>query len=222
MTYGIQIDSGNGNTQIDSNTNAKGLIVIDSGTATVTPRRINLNEELVFARPSTSSGNNYLAIERGSADANGERFLSFKRSDGTALNTDFIIAKVSNQQTASSSGYGVQVYNSEGDLAFDSGLFTGDGGFGVTDFLEAYSGSGQYDLISTEERNYVLVNSTNHELETDVGINLAFYFVNAHTSATYASQNGIYFRGLFQFGNPIQYQAIPNLGAIFIAEAGSV
>ena len=117
----------------------------------------------------------------------------------------------------------MQIFNSDGDLAFDSGLYTGDGGFGVTDFLGSRQGSGQYDLISTADRNYALINSTNHELETEVGLHLFFVFVST-TNASY-SQKGIYFAGRFQFqplGSPIQYQAIPNLGAILIAEAGSV
>ena len=105
-------------------------------------------------------------------------------------------------------------------MAFDTGLFTGDGGFGITDFLQGRAGSGQYDLITTADRNYALINSTNHELESNVGLNLFFVFVST-TNSSY-SQKGIYFAGRFQFGNPIQYQAIPNLGAILIAEAGSV
>ena len=220
MTYGIQIDTSNGNVQIDSNTNGKGLIVIDSGSASSLPSAVNLNEVFVFARPSTSSGNNYLAVDRGTPNANGEQTIAFKKSDGTALTVDYITAKVSNTQTASSSGYGLQVYNNEGDLAFDSGLFTGDGGFGVTDFLGARQGTGIYDLITTEERRYALINTTNHELETAVGLNLAFIFVNT-TNSSYSSK-GIYFVGRFQYGNPIQFSYIPNLGAILIAETGSV
>lgn len=220
MSYGIQIDSGNGNVQINSNTNGKGLIVIDSGTASSLPTLVNLDEVFVFARPTATVGQNYLAIDRGTPNANGEQTIDFKRSDGTSLNVDYIISKVSNAQTAASSGYGVQVFNIDGDLAFDSGLFTGDGGFGITDFLQSRAGSGQYDLITTADRNYALINSTNHELESNVGLNLFFVFVST-TNSSY-SQKGIYFAGRFQFGNPIQYQAIPNLGAILIAEVGSV
>jgi len=223
MTYGIQIDTGNGNVQIDSNTNGKGLIVVDSGTASTLPSALNLDDVFVFARPTATVGQNYLAVERGTPNSNGEQTISFKKSDGTALNVDYIITKVSTAQTASTTGYGVQIFNSDGDLAFDSGLYTGDGGFGVTDFLGSRQGSGQYDLISTADRNYALINSTNHELETEVGLHLFFVFVST-TNASY-SQKGIYFAGRFQFqplGSPIQYQAIPNLGAILIAEAGSV
>ena len=223
MAYGIQIDTANGNTQIDSNTNGKGLIVIDEGTSSSLPSAVDLSEVFVFARPSATTGQNYLAIDRGTPNAAGEQTVDFKKSNGTALNVDYIIAKVANVQTESSSGYGVQIFNNEGDLAFDSGLFTGDGGFGVTDFLGAYQGSGQYDLITTADRNYALINSTNHELETDTGLNLFFVFVST-TNASY-SQKGIYFAGRFQyqpFGEPIQYAAITNLGAILIAEAGSV
>ena len=129
MTYGIQLNTSNGNIQIDSNTNGKGLIVVDSGSATSLPSAVNLNDVFVFARPSTASGNNYLAVERGTANSNGEQTVAFKKSDGTALTVDYITAKVSTAQTATSSGYGVQIFNSEGDLAFDTGLYTGDGGF---------------------------------------------------------------------------------------------
>ena len=220
MTYGIQLNTSNGNIQIDSNTSGKGLIVVDSGSATSLPSAVNLNDVFVFARPSTASGNNYLAVERGTANSNGEQTVAFKKSDGTALTVDYITAKVSTAQTATSSGYGVQIFNSEGDLAFDSWLYTGDGGFGITDFVGARQGTGVYDLITTEERRYALINSTNHELETDVGLNLAFIFVN--TINTSYSSKGIYFIGRFQFGNPIQFQYIPNLGAVLIAETGSV
>ena len=99
MTYGIQIDTGNGNVQIDSNTNGKGLIVVDSGTASTLPSALNLDDVFVFARPTATVGQNYLAVERGTPNSNGEQTISFKRSDGTALNVDYIITKVSTAQT---------------------------------------------------------------------------------------------------------------------------
>lgn len=223
MSYGIHIESGNGNVQVDSSTSGKGLIVIDSGTSTTTSR-LDPDKVLVFAKPSSSSGNILIGCTRTTEDSNGEINLQFKDLNLNSVTCDFIIAKVSNEQTQSSSGYGVHVFNSEGDLAFDSGLFTGDGGFGVTDFLDAREGSGQYDLISTSTSNYVLVNSAALASPSAAGIIQAFIYVNNYTSASYASQNGIYFLGQFKFGTApnFQYQAIPNLGAVFVTETGSV
>ena len=220
MSYGIEINTANGNTQIDSNTNGKGLIVTDSGTSSETPL-IDLNEVLVFIKPS-GTGNRAVTAIRTTADSNGNQKLQFKNHNYGSINCDFIIAKVSNVQTESSSGYGVQIFNTEGDLAFDSGLYTGDGGFGITDFVQAYEGSGQNSLISTSTDNYVLANSL--IWVTQQGPLQGFNYVTSHTSVSYASQNGIYFFGAFKFGTApnFQYQTIPNLGAIFIAETGSV
>ena len=222
-SYGIEINSGNGNVQIDTNTTGKGLIVIDSGTASQTSRRVDLEKELVFARPTATSGQNYMAVTRSTMNAAGEQFLYFKKSNGTALNVDYVIAKVASEQTQSSSGYGVQVFNTEGDLTFDSGLFTGDGGIGVTDFIAAYAGSGNDDYVTSDTSKYALVNSTNYAANTEVGVNLAYYYVKT-TNLRYTT-TGVYFYGAFQFqfqGEPIDFAAIPNLGAILMAEVGSV
>ena len=216
------VSTANGNIQIDSATTNKGLIIIDSGTGSVTPK-VHPDKELVFAKPTATSGQVFMATTRSAKDANGELTYSFKKENGTALNVDFVIAKVSNQITASSSGYGVQIYNDEGDLAFDSGAFTGDGGIGITDFVQAYESTGQNDLIDTDTSKYSLVNSTNWADPNDTGVSLAFIYVLT-TNLEYSS-TGIYFEGRFQFkpfGEAVQYQTISNLGAIFLAEVGTV
>ena len=222
MSYGIQIISGNGNTQIDSNTSGTGLIVIDSGTSTSTPSRVNLDHDFVFIRPTATTGNNYVTVSRGTADSNGDYFISFTRPDGSAINCDFIIAQTAIVQTQSSGGYGIQIFNPDGDLAFDSGLYTGDGGFGITSFLDSFEATGNFDLMSTDVTEFGSVNF----MLFGTALNAGLVFVNdynSHTS-TNVQSNGIYYRGVFTlnlgYGN--QVSDLTNLSAIFIAETGSV
>ena len=223
MSYGIQIISGNGNVQIDSNTSGTGLIVVDNGTATSTPSRVNLDHDFVFIRPTATTGNNYVTISRGTADSNGDYFISFKRADGSSINCDFIIAKTASIQTQSSSGYGDQIFNSDGDLAFDSGLYTGDGGFGVTSFLDSFEATGNFDLMSTDLTEFGSVNFMVYGSALDAGLVFVNDY-NSHTSTSVQS-NGIYYRGTFTitfaFGGT-QVSDLTNLSAIFIAETGSV
>lgn len=222
MSYGIEIKSGNGNVQIDSNTSGTGLIVIDKGTGTSTPVRVNLDHDFVFIKPTASTGNNYVSISRGTADSNGDYFVDFIRSNGTSVNCDFILAKTASVQTESSSGYGLQIFTPGGDLAFDSGLYTGDGGFGVTDFLDSFEATGNFDLMSTDVSNYGSINFMIDSGALEAGLVFVNDY-NSHTS-TNVQSNGIYYYGAFtiNFGYGNQVNPLTNLSAIFIAETGSV
>ena len=222
MSYGIQVISGNGNTQIDSNTSGTGLIVIDSGTSTGTPSRVNLDHDFVFIRPTATTGNNYVTVSRGTADSNGDYFISFTRADGSAINCDFIIAQTASVQTQSSGGYGIQIFNPDGDLAFDSGLYTGDGGFGITSFLDSFEATGNFDLMSTDVTEFGSVNYMIDSGALDAGLVFVNNY-NSHTS-TNVQSNGIYYRGTFtlNLGYGSQVSDLTNLSAIFIAETGSV
>lgn len=223
MSYGIKIISGNGNTQIDSNTSGTGLIVIDSGTATGTPSRVNLDHDFVFIRPTATSGNNYVTVSRGTPNSNGDYFISFTRANGSAINCDFIIAKTASEQIQSSGGYGIQIFNPDGDLAFDSGLYTGDGGFGVTSFLDSFEATGNFDLMSTDVTEF---GSVNFMISSGGVLAAGLVFVNDYNSHTNTNvqSNGIYYFGTFtiNFGYGNQVSPLTNLSAIFIAETGSV
>ena len=222
MTYGIEIKSGNNTVQIDSSTTGTGLIVVDSGTSTSTPSRVNLDHDFVFIKPTATSGNNYVSVTRGTPNSNGDYFVSFLNLSGNSVNCDFIIAKAASVQVQSSSGYGIQIFNSDGDLAFDSGLFTGDGGFGVTDFLDSFTATGNYDIMSTDVSSFGSVNFMVQNSALDAGL----IFVNDHSShtSTNVNSNGIYYFGTFtiNFGYGNQVNPLTNLSAIFIADTGSV
>ena len=156
MAYGIQILSANGNVQLDSTTTNSGLIVVDTAASAQTVDAI-LDKELVFAKPVATGS----AVVMGwSAGTNGSynpavnTTFTFRNSYGTTINCSYIKVKVANELTASTSGYGLQVYNDDGDLAFDSGLYSGDEGFGVTDFVEGNGFNGNYNFMDSDIDKY--------------------------------------------------------------------
>jgi hypothetical protein len=218
-TYGVEFYNANGDVQIASDTTGKGFIVTYEDQGTVTPR-VNLSKELVFARPAATTANYYFYAELSTADVNGEKTISFVNDLGNATTSDYFIVTPSDDLTASSSGYGIQVYNSEGDLTFDSGTVTSNnGGVNITDYFAAGIGSGDYDLLDTDERKYALMNTSFFDQDT---FETGFYYAN--TTSPFVSQNGVYYVGQLyvDFGQGVQVSDVGNLGAILLAERGSV
>ena len=217
MSYGIEIFNANSNIIIDSGTTNTGFIVADTGTANQVTN-INLEEEFLFVRPNTTSGNHNITLHR-QGTYNQAQTVIFRNQAGSQVSLDYVRGKFASDFTSSSTGYGVQVFNSDGDLAFDSGLYTGDGGFGVTNYFASQSLSGDHGLMDSDTTKYVLGNtlfgSTNN-----TGFYIGVHFVNSHTSTTAVSSNGVYFHGYFNFfgGSSI----VNNIGAQFLGEGGSV
>jgi len=222
MAYGIQIFSANGNIQLDSTTTNSGLIVVDAAASSQTVDAI-LDKELVFAKPVatgsavtmgwTGSG------QAGSYNPSVNTTYTFRNVSGTAINCSYIKVKVANELTASTSGYGLQVYNEDGDLAFDSGLYSNDGGFGITDFVKGGDFNGSYNFIDDDIDKYCLMNLT-----FAMGAGFAFrgyiYKNTTTTTAPYTSGKGIYYLGYLIIFN--QSYPFPNLGCILVGEGGSV
>ena len=226
MAYGLEIFNGNGDLQLSTTSTNKGFIVTDSGTATSTPNKLDFEKELLFCRPASRTNNKYMFGVMGTKDSFGKRHMAFKDSFGSNLSCDFIVAKVSTEFTQSSSGYGIQVFNSEGDLSFDSGLYQGDGGIGITDYLQARTGSGDFDLLDTDRDKYALMNNS---FFNEGAFEVGYYY------GTNLQQTGIFYYGAIYFeGNRFEDDeagpntgstsvfSIPNFGAIFLAEGGSV
>jgi len=228
MGYGISFETANGNVQIDSDTTNTGIIVIDSA-ASATSVTFNPAEVLLFAKPASTS---YSNIKVGLRTPSGYGYNSpgtytFEDPSGNSVAMEYVVAKWSNEQTASSSDYGVQVYNSDGDLAFDSGLYTGDGGIGIISF------SGQQDLSGQGS------SSTTSRMTTDVskyavfngsfatGNSNSFFGIEYNNSSSTGQGVGIYwlsyitFVGGF-FGGGMSTHYVPNFTPRFIAEGGSV
>ena len=222
MAYGIQIFSGNGNIQLDSTTTNSGLIVVDAAASAQTVDAI-LDKELVFAKP-VATGAAVLMGWSGSGTSGSynpavNTTFTFRNNYGTAINCSYIKVKVASELTESTSGYGLQVYNDDGDLAFDSGLYNADGGFGITDFVKGGDFNGSYNFIDSDIDKYCLMNPT-----YAVGISMGFrgyiYKNTTTTSAPYTSGKGIYYLGYLMIFN--QFYVFPNFGCILVGEGGAV
>lgn len=220
MAYGIQILSANGNVQLDSSTTNSGVIVVDAAASSQTVDAV-LNEELVFAKPVATGSQITMAWKAGTSGsynpANNTTF-TFRNNYGTAMNCSYIKVKVASEITASTSGFGIQVYNEDLDLAFDSGLYNGDEGFGVTDFVPGNGFNGQFNFIDSDITKYCLMNPT---FQSTGGAFRGYVYKNTtSTTAPYTSGKGIYFLGyIIIFGQTYYF---PNLGCILVGEGGSV
>jgi hypothetical protein len=220
MSYGIQIFSANGNIQLDSTTTNSGLIVVDAAASSQTVDAI-LDKELVFAKPVATGS----AVTMGWTGQNGtynpsvNTTFTFRNSAGTAINCSYIKVKVANELTASTSGYGLQVYNEDGDLAFDSGLYSNDGGFGITDFVRGGDFNGNYNFIDSDIDKYCLMNPT-YAAGLSMGFRGYIFKNTTTTSAPYTNGKGIYFLGFIVIFN--QSYFFPNFGCILVGEGGAV
>ena len=222
MAYGIQIFSANGNIQVDSSTSNSGLIVVATAASAQTVDAV-LDKELVFAKPVATGSAVVMGWSAGTTDGSYNPAVNttftFKNNYGTAINCSYIKVKVASELTASTSGYGLQVYNDDGDLAFDSGLYTGDEGFGVTDFVKGGDFNGSYNFMDSDIDKYCLMNPT-LALSASSGFRGYIYKNTTSTTAPYTSGKGIYFLGYIMIMN--QSYPFPNLGCILVGEGGAV
>lgn len=228
MTYGVLFKNANSNVQIDSDSTGTGLVVVDSGTGTSLGQSVDLANKLVFARPTSTEVPTYFFAKLGTVASNGTQTVQFVDDAGNAVTANWIIAEVASELTASSSGYGLQIFNSNGDLAFESTAYNGDGGLNITDYLAAGDGSGDFDLIDTDTSKYAMMNTSSWFSNFRQG----YFYGNPNNSGT-----GIYFEGVFIFqggggfeddfdesggSGSISESSIQNLGALLLAEGGSV
>ena len=173
MTYGLLIKNDNGDVQIDTNTPGKGIIVRASGTTSSSNRTIPLvaNEKrLVFARPTNrTTGSEEIAWNPLGNDA-------FVDQSGNATYADYVVGVWADTVQGTPSGdYGLQLYNSDGELAFDSRLFNGNGGFGITDFIQPGTAPASAPFnspISSDRNKYYLMNHTSY---TSFGGNTTYF-----------------------------------------------
>lgn len=220
MGYGIRIETPNGNLQIDSDTTNTGLIVINkiASSSSVT---YDTTKDLVFARPASGGGAVTCGLSSTSSSGNVTRTFRTPGGDYQLRNMEIVIARYANQNTASSSGYGLQIFNTNNELAFDSGTYGGDGGFTITDYFPSGSEDGQGLITApmvTDGRKFAIFNSTSISSAND-----SFY--SGYTFVDSGTNDGISF---FQYLNVDTGEAgiissfFQNFTPILIAEAGSV
>ena len=228
MSYGISFETPNGNVQIDSDTTNTGLIVLASAVSTATISSFDPVNEMLFAKPSsTSYTTQFIALKPTGGQAMGASgSYAFVDSSGTATNVSYIKAKYSDIQAGTgtgSSGYGVKVFNSNGDIAYDSGFYNGNGGIGIISLNAGYtlngygSAGGTNSKITTDATKYASMNGSfyssniffGYEFKRDTGSN---------------NDHGIYYQAeviIFIFGTIININ-LPNFTPKFLAEGGSV
>lgn len=125
MGYGISMNSGFNTIQIDSDSPLSYLKVSARNTGT-TVSGVSA-DKLVCIRPPYPSGNDanlgYGAYRTGTGPFT---YTFYKNGQTVASTVDYVILEPVKLATATT-GYGIQVYNSESELAFDSGIFLSGG-----------------------------------------------------------------------------------------------
>lgn len=219
MSFGIQLLNGNNNVQLDSDTTGKGFVVRDSGTGTRTSYRVDPQKELVFARPSIQPTSGVELYAKQTEPVDGKSFIEFYSNPFSTITCDYMVAEVSTDFTATT-GYGVQIFNIDGDLAFDTGLTTGKGGINVSDYMAAGDGSGDYDLLDTDKTKFAIMNNSF----------ISDYNYDQYFGYLYGPRNGV--QGVYYVGqiwidltsiNGSLF-AVPfgNSSAVLLAEGGAV
>jgi len=216
MGYGIEILTGNGSLQINSDYTDSGFIVTDkiSSTSTVTYDR---SKDLVFARPASGGGIVFVGLSI--TTATGSVTRTFQDTSGSSVNMEVIKGRFCSELTASS-GYGLQIFNSDGDLAFDSGQFTGDGGFNLTDYIPSTQVNGQISLsspLTADGRKYANMDTTAIDNSGD-GFYIQYCFRDSGTD------DGIFFESYFNltFEGGTIASFLSNYNPILLGEGGSV
>ena len=180
MTYGIKIFGGVDNIQIDSDRSNIGIRIVDSGTSsTITGTVANIFfDKLIAINYIPSSGNqNPLFFNKATTPWTVVNF------GGISTPVDWVILDTF-PTTASTSGYGVQVFNADGDVCFDTEVLQNDGA-SFTDFalLGTFSGNPIEDLgpLTTDPTDYVIMN---HSTWGSAGetIKIGYLFDNVPTN----------------------------------------
>jgi len=123
MTYAFKSINSSGYTQIDET--SESFLVVQTGTKPSGSYYVQLSsalpdDVLVFARPSggRTSGTFSLAGYVSDFTTNGTRTL--RAYMGGPVACDYAVVKRSSQFTASSSGFGLEIYNASNQLAYSS------------------------------------------------------------------------------------------------------
>lgn len=114
MGHGLYLQGENSNLQIDSDSPYSFLKVVETGSATTVTR--NTTTEMIFAKPQSAGS---LAIGYTGTAPN----YTFYNELHQVVTLDYVKARYTKADGAVASGYGLQVYNSLGELAFDSETF---------------------------------------------------------------------------------------------------
>lgn len=181
MTYGIKILGGVDNIQIDSDRSNVGLKIIDSGTSSTIPGTVanTFFDKLIAINYIPASGSVFpLFLNKATTP------WSVVNFNGTAIPVDWVILDTFGN-TPSTSGYGIQIYNADGDISFDSQALQNDGA-SFTDFAlyGTFSGNPYEDSgpLTPTTTDYVLMNHSTWGPAGDT-IKIGYLFDNSSNNA---------------------------------------
>lgn len=227
MSYGLKVFTGSSATivQIDSSTVIRNYapVVNDGGTPadyiSNTEFSYNPDRDVTMINLSVSSGDykTVWAYVNGTYDSNGNlisetdtlRFEGRTNSQslaGSSQNTNYYAFKNIQDSGTLSGNYGLQVYNSNNQLAFDSRQYTADSTISILDYKPSgtYTGGPFYDTpITTNLSYYVSIDRcyAKSNIFTQPFFMQGYLFANQYTH-TYSggtqTWNGIYHFGLVQ------------------------
>ena len=215
MTYGISIQGGIANYQIDSDTSNIGFRVVNSGTSSA------------ITGSSGTVGNKLYAIQY-TPPAGTFKNLYIKKSvapwkivdqNGVDFAANWVELELFSQATPSSTGYGIQIFNKDGILAFDSGNVLNNGAT-FKEYAETQTVSGDPSLASgplTEDLSEYATIAHAILLFDEAGNTYSGY----HFSNGSGGRTGVYhifFVNVSGFGS----YYIKNLCALFAIQLGSV
>jgi hypothetical protein len=123
MAYGLLVNSGNNTVQIDSARPMCYLkpVQIASGNAVT----ITDSDEFIFVKPPSFPNATRWGLNPVSTT------VFNITSNGTQTSANYLTLRATSVGGASSTGYGLQVFNVDGNLAFDSGIFSGATGTSI-------------------------------------------------------------------------------------------
>lgn len=218
MAYGASVLGGNGFVQLDSSTTNSGLTIIDAGSISSSGSiTFTKSTQFLFCRPTSSSTTTIGLTQTSSGSTTTSQTFEIRNRQGSRVPVDYVLGQFSSSLSATTSGYGIQVFNSDGDLAFDSEQYNGDGGFGLTDYVPDGTFAGYYNFIDNDQTKYALMNGTfAYQTTSFIGI----VYSGSASTAPYSSGTGIYYLGYITIFNGASY--FPNWGSIFLGQGGSV
>ena len=213
MTYGISIEGGIGNVQITSDTSNIGFRVVNSGTSSDLPgTSAGLGGDKLFAiqyTPPAGTFKNLYVNKQGTSwvvvDQNGNPF-----------SVNWVELGLFPATPVASSGYGIQIFNKNGDLAFDSSSIVSKGAT-FKEFANAFTVSGnpsQAEGPLTEDLSeYVTIA---HAVFAAGNTYSGYHFSNGSGGRTGVYH--IFFVNLGGFGSGY----IKNLSDLFAIKIGSI
>jgi hypothetical protein len=183
MAYGLLVNSGNSTVQIDSARPMCYLKPVQMSSGNVVT--VADQDELIFIKPPSFPNATRWGLTPGTTSFN-------ITSNGTQTATDYLTLRATSVGGASSTGYGLQVFNVDGNLAFDSEIFTGATGIKVPYLSKIIDINGVYgasNIIYTGADYDQIYACVNGSISTTASISIhTFIWEQATTTIKYVSQ----------------------------------